>query len=69
MQEDLRYIENLIQYKPYSSHPNSLLLSQFIENKLTKEEREKVLEHIVHCQQCSETIALFLINKESIKKF
>ena len=56
MIKDLRYIENLIEDKEYSSHPSDKQLADFIDNKLESNTKNKVVEHLIHCFECREVV-------------
>jgi len=56
MREDLRYVESLIEDKNYFSHPKDSELADFIDKKLEGEERDEIVEHLVHCSSCREVV-------------
>jgi len=50
-------------------HPSYEILTSYIENKLSKAEREKVEEHLAHsCQQCNAKIAQLRVVLDSVKE-
>lgn len=67
MREDLKYIDNLIKNKNYTSHPSDQEIADFIDNKLSLESREKILEHIVHCQECNTIVTEVMKSQNSSK--
>jgi len=54
MQEDLRYLGHFIADKNHTSHPSDKALADFIDNKLSGIEKERVLAHLVDCSLCRE---------------
>jgi len=42
------------------AHPDLDLISAFVENSLTQRDRNQVLEHLAHCSDCREVVALSL---------
>jgi len=46
-------------------HPTNKELSDFIDNKLFSIKREKIIEHLIYCDDCSDKVAIVI---KSIKK-
>jgi hypothetical protein len=67
MKEDLRYIESLIKIELFSSHPSDKLLADFIDNKVSKKEKEELFKHLIRCDYCSDTVIAILSYKANIK--
>jgi hypothetical protein len=44
----------------HQAHPDPDLISAFVENSLTQRDRNQVLEHLAHCNNCREVVALSL---------
>ena len=58
MKEDLRYLSRLINHKNHLLiHPSDKKMADFIDAKMTKEEREEMFSHLVECKQCSDIVA------------
>lgn len=58
MKQDLRYLERLIVKDiKLTEHPSDEYLAGFIDGKLDNEQREKIFEHLVLCDTCSDIVA------------
>ena len=47
----------MIDFKRPPLHPTDQELANFIDNKLTPEKREEVLEHLIYCKDCMKIVA------------
>jgi len=58
----------LLRLKPgvAEAHPDADLLTAFAERSLGKSERERVVEHLAHCGDCREVVALALPVSEAV---
>jgi len=69
MREDFRYIESLIDDIEYSHHPSDRELANFIDKKLEGEVKDRVIEHLVHCYRCRETVHKVIEHKKKPRIF
>lgn len=47
-----------------STHPDENLLACYLDDKLEKQERERLQDHLVHCPACAEAVAISLKIKQ-----
>ena len=69
MSKDLRYIESLIDDIEYTSCPTNDIFANFIDNNLTGESKDNVMEHLTHCYQCREVLNEVIEYKKKSKPF
>lgn len=68
MKEDLRYLERLIvKDAKITEHPSDASLADFIDCKLNDAQREKIFEHLVLCDDCSDIVARTVPQKTKMK--
>ena len=57
MREDLRYLERLMPKNTVQTkHPNNETLADYIDGKLDEEQRDKMFEHLLVCDTCSDVV-------------
>ncbi len=68
MKEDLRYLGRLMSKDAkLTEHPSDEYLANFIDGKLGDEQREKIFEHLVFCDICSDIVATTVSQKPKMK--
>jgi len=69
MKEDLRYLERLMPKDiKITEHPSDETLANFIDGKLDDEQREKIFEHLVVCDTCSDIVATIAPKTSKMKR-
>jgi len=69
MKEDLRYLEQLMpNNEKQALHPSDNTLANFIDGKLDKVEKEKMFNHLLICDACSDIVASTQSNPSTIKQ-
>jgi len=58
MAEVPKIVRERLSYQAVGKHPDANLLSAFAEHGLTNREREQVLDHLSHCADCRQIVAL-----------
>lgn len=54
--------------KIFNLHPTDKLLANFINKNLSLKKQEKVMQHLLYCDECMEIVAIVIQNiKKSIK--
>jgi len=69
MREDLRYLENLIEDRVYSSHPSDEKLADFIDNRLIGSAKDELVEHLTYCYSCREVVHEVIEHKKKPRIF
>jgi len=68
MREDLRYLERLIpRNSAPTEHPSDEILAQYIDGKLEGTQKNRMLEHLLVCDTCSDIVANTVPQKAIMK--
>lgn len=68
MREDLRYLERLMpKNKVPTEHPSDETLAAYIDGKLDETQKNRMLEHLLICDTCSDIVVNTAPHKASIK--